>query len=385
MKYKRHITWFIKGYEGYGIRSAIITFIEECKKQGYYISVISCYEGKLAEEIKNLNIMITVIQEKTPRRTKFKYKLSRIIFGFFETIFLSYKVNRILVKSRPEALHVVNNSIAITGMIATLNTGVLPIWEMSNVIGDNYLLNLNKVIYKYFIKLTSAIVLPNSKSTANSLQYKSDRITTLYLSVDLNKFNPNAKDLYKRNTFGFKDKDFIIGLFARFSVEKGQLSLLKALNILSTKYPNLKVLIIGGPLLEDYGKKLINFVTTNNLTNKSVILPEQKNIHKFYNLIDISVSLMSKPEGFGLSVVESMAMGKPVLAYRLGGPSETILENISGWFINSINVDEICNKIEEVYLSKNSLNKEEIRKYVLNNFSPQKRFENYESVLNRFL
>ena len=44
-------------------------------------------------------------------------------------------------------------------------------------------------------------------------------------------------------------------------------------------------------------------------------------------------------EPFGLSIVEAMLMQKPVLAYNLGGPSETVVDGQTGWHIDNPSVE----------------------------------------------
>ncbi|MCX6799966.1 MAG: glycosyltransferase, partial [Candidatus Falkowbacteria bacterium] len=46
-------------------------------------------------------------------------------------------------------------------------------------------------------------------------------------------------------------------------------------------------------------------------------------------------------EDFGITAVEAMAAGRPVIAYRSGGACETVLEGVTGEFFNKQNVSEI--------------------------------------------
>jgi glycosyltransferase involved in cell wall biosynthesis len=51
-------------------------------------------------------------------------------------------------------------------------------------------------------------------------------------------------------------------------------------------------------------------------------------------------------EGFGLSVVEAMACGRPVIAHNLGGPGETIVDGKTGWLFAPFDVATMSLTIE---------------------------------------
>ena len=52
-------------------------------------------------------------------------------------------------------------------------------------------------------------------------------------------------------------------------------------------------------------------------------------------------------EDFGISAVEAMACGTPVIAFRKGGAEETILEKITGVFFDKQTVDDVCAAIQK--------------------------------------
>lgn len=60
-----------------------------------------------------------------------------------------------------------------------------------------------------------------------------------------------------------------------------------------------------------------------------------------------SAFLNPQEEDFGITCVEAMASGRPVIAYRAGGARETIIENKTGIFFNTQNVDSLNKAIEK--------------------------------------
>ncbi len=52
-------------------------------------------------------------------------------------------------------------------------------------------------------------------------------------------------------------------------------------------------------------------------------------------------------EDFGITVVESMASGRPVIAYRLGGATETIIEGKTGVFFDEQTADALVNAVKK--------------------------------------
>ncbi len=71
------------------------------------------------------------------------------------------------------------------------------------------------------------------------------------------------------------------------------------------------------------------------------------NIPEFLNKIDICV-VPSRSEGFGLALVEAMAMGVPCVASNIAGPREIVMNEGIGELFENGNSQSLSMKIEEV-------------------------------------
>lgn len=120
------------------------------------------------------------------------------------------------------------------------------------------------------------------------------------------------------------ETDFTFVTVGRLIESKGYKLLLNAFLRLSTN--NVKLIIIGdGPMKES----IKNFIINNNLGNKILIKGQlnRKEINTIFSKSHVFV-LPSYSETFGVSYIEAMASGLPIIATRCGGPED---------FVNSTN------------------------------------------------
>jgi len=78
-------------------------------------------------------------------------------------------------------------------------------------------------------------------------------------------------------------------------------------------------------------------------------------------------------DDFGIAPIEAMSFGKPVLAYRKGGATETVLEGITGEFFDDPAVESLVDGVRRLLLNINNYSPLVIRKRT-EKFSPE-RFE----------
>ena len=64
---------------------------------------------------------------------------------------------------------------------------------------------------------------------------------------------------------------------------------------------------------------------------------------------------MSRIESFGITYIESLAAGVPILSFMSKGSNEIIKDNFNGFFVYQNNISDFVEKIYQLNKSKNNL------------------------------
>jgi glycosyltransferase involved in cell wall biosynthesis len=112
---------------------------------------------------------------------------------------------------------------------------------------------------------------------------------------------------------------------------KGQFELLGAVSMLSSQFPDLHVLILGSDVPE-MRKQFEQKAHDGGIADRVHFGGFQQDIRPFLHEFDLFVH-PSYSEPFGLSIVEAMAMRKPVIACNTGGPTEIITHGQDGMLV----------------------------------------------------
>nr|WP_315141674.1 glycosyltransferase family 4 protein [uncultured Flavobacterium sp.] len=129
----------------------------------------------------------------------------------------------------------------------------------------------------------------------------------------------------------------------RYSYEKGLDRMLQIWKKVIEKYPDWSLEIYGKSYENQDLQKLANDL---NINNNVTFFEPVKNINDKY--LDASIMAMtSRTEGFGMVLIEAMALGLPCVAYDCPcGPRAIIDNTINGFLIEDGNIDLFVQKIE---------------------------------------
>jgi len=143
------------------------------------------------------------------------------------------------------------------------------------------------------------------------------------LGVNMEKFSFVKIQKHARKKLNLPQEQPVLLTVRRLSARMGIENLIKAMARIVKYYPNILLLIGGKGYLEDSLKKMIHSLGLKNHIHMIGFIPEEK-LSLYYQAADLFVLPTVELEGFGLSTIESLACGTPVIATPVGANPEVL-------------------------------------------------------------
>ena len=210
--------------------------------------------------------------------------------------------------------------------------------------------------------IPTRMILCNSKFTENcQAQLGNSKTSVVYGPVEIPQSNAESVQKARaefRKKYLISESEFLCIHVARLDAWKGQENFIKAIELARKINPNIKALIVGGSALGqvDFENKLKTLVKEKNLEHIIGFTGFISSVHDAYVAADVFVHCSTQAEPLGLSILEALAAGCPVIAADRGGPLEIIKNNESGVLCASENISEISQAILKIS-QENSIHK----------------------------
>ena len=205
------------------------------------------------------------------------------------------------------------------------------------------------------------------------------KIEMIYLGVDEPTISEKRVEQL-RETYELGDS-FVVGIVGRIEEGKGQYKVIEAVKKLESF--NIKALIIGATMSEEYLQQLKQKVIHLGLEEKVIFTGFTKDVNEHLQLCDVNV-LATENETFGLVVIEAMRNQVAMIATAKGGPLEIIEDDVDGMLFDG-SVEDLSKKIDKFYHEKtlyNNIRKAGIQK-VKEKFNKEKQLLELYNVVTK--
>ncbi len=154
-------------------------------------------------------------------------------------------------------------------------------------------------------------------------------VSLIYNGVDLERYDHQEPCCTLREEFGMEPDAVIVGVVGRLETEKGHPTLLEAWPLVLERVPKAYLLIVGeGSRLD----ALHQIAIENGIERHVVFTGRRDDIPAITAAFDVAV-LPSYREAQGLTILEAMALARPVVASNVGGIPEMIQHGVNGMLV----------------------------------------------------
>jgi len=317
-----------------GVERGVVELSRELVKQGYESIVISA-GGKLVSQIEaegGRHILMDVCSKNV-----------------LNVPFRTAKLRGILAELEPDVIHARSR---VPAWLAYLANKKLHFPFVTTVHGFNSVSPYSEVMTRgeRVICVSNAI----KHYIQEHYHTPDEKIRVIPRGIDLVKFDPQHVDHAFIRSFKKKyalEDRLVITTIGRITQLKDLETFIEAIAILKGRFPQVAGMIVGG-VREDkkgYYASLQALVKERGLEDLICFAGSQSKVAEIYALSDVVVSSSKKPESFGRSVAEAIAMNTPVVATGHGGVLDIIQEGVNGAFYPVGDSEMLAEKIVEVH------------------------------------
>jgi glycosyltransferase involved in cell wall biosynthesis len=184
-------------------------------------------------------------------------------------------------------------------------------------------LDFHTKIFSSLVFPFSDVIASNSSAGLKSYNVKGKSIV-IYNGFDFSRIS-NLKNIDEiRKELGVKT-NYVAGMVAGFRKHKDYDTMITAANAIIKERGDITFVLVGdGPYLEDCRKR--------SLSGRIVFTGRRSDVESIMSICDIGI-LSTFTEGISNSILEFMALGKPVIATDGGGTKEIVTEGSTGFLI----------------------------------------------------
>ncbi len=221
-----------------------------------------------------------------------------------------------------------------------------------NAWDDNLFLDLvRKIEWSHIITVSHFI-----KSELMGVGVEDDKITVVHHGIDYESYARKRKVSHILKKYPQLEGRKVVLHPARMGLGKGCDTSIKALNILRKRFPDVLLVLAGTKHIIDWGSiqqkeiaYMMNLVDFFNLRNNILIdAYSLEQMPTLYEISDVCIYPSTSPEPFGLTILEALASGKPMVVTEMGGMPEIIKDRINGFVIPVRNYEVLAARVCEL-------------------------------------
>lgn len=298
-----------------GLETFVVNLAKKHDRARYNVSVCCFREGGvLRRELETAGIPVYTVNKRE---------------GIDYT--LTFRLARLFREKNIDVVHTHNPMPWFYGAVAARIAGVGTVvhTEHSGLFPDR-----KKLLWaeRHLAGITDTVISDSMAVTERLIQagrITPEKICTILNGIDLERYDTANAGEDARSPLGLGPDAFVIGSVARLEPVKDHATLLEGFRLFSAGAPGAVLLLAGDGSMAGALKSMARKL---GMKKNVVFLGTRKDVPDILKAVDV-FAMTSLSEGLSLSVIEAMAARRPVIATRVGGNPEAIIDGKTGILI----------------------------------------------------
>lgn len=324
------------------------------------------FYGGLIEQLKVSSADVTIASSGMPRLTDFKEQLGCRVFPVEITRQISLlkdlrticRLTRHLKRQKYDIVHAHTPKGGLIGMISAFLAGISNrVYTVHGLVLETSSGLKRKLLWLsewLTCKLATIVLVVSHSLRERVLEEKLCQVSKMQMlgngtacGIDLNRFEPSeqtrASGRQTKEKLNIPQDATVIGFVGRIVPDKGIETLVDSFVKLQQQTTNIHLLLVG-PLetvRESLSQKTLDIINSNGNIH---FVGQVRNPIPFYAAIDMFV-LPSRREGFPYTPLEAGALCLPVIATRVTGCVDAVVDNVTGLLVDVNNDSQLAEAI----------------------------------------
>lgn len=328
------------------VENILLPLVTMLQKEGYQVHCACSNTGRV-EHLRKLGVHVLEV----PIERK---------IDLFSNMNSIRRLIAIMKRGEYDIVHVHTPIASVLGRIAARIAGVSHVLYTAH--GFYFHEGMSSIRYRMFYGieklaarwLTDRLLLVNQedwKLCVKNRFLNEDYAIHISNGVDIGRFAPDMLSLESksllRTEWGIQEHDLVFTYVGRFVKEKGLVELLDAFHQLYKLYPHVKLLLVGEVLSTDRDQDTVIALQELMVHPAIIRTGQRKDIPELLAISDVFV-LPSYREGLPVSIMEAMAMAKPIITTNIRGCREQVIDGYNGFLIPAGSSADLLDRMRQL-------------------------------------
>ena len=332
-----------------GSSRCLVSWLEKIDRARYRPFVLAHSSGPMMDKIRSMGIPLVKIPyqslqyyfESPPKALGYAIALVDL---FIFVLPVTFVIGWLLMWRRIDVIHL--NSKIMTVVPGILAARFLHVPVVCHIHDTKPPIKRERV-FSHIVDRN--VVLTRKAMQLYSAYFESHTLALIPNGIDCARFSPDAHHrLDVRREFRIPQNNRIVGMVGRLVEGKGFDDFIFSAGLVAQEFSGVTFMIVGDDNQHGMGmeRRLRRIVTDTGMGGRVIFTGWREDTVRLMAAFDILVQASSTfPEGFGLTVAEAMAMGKPVVVTDIPGPSEISMHGVTGYTVPPKNPAEMAKAI----------------------------------------